>query len=249
MNIVIFIPARYASTRLPAKPLCDIGGKSLIQRVYEQLLPLHDTMPIWVLTDDERIYTHVEHWNGRVLMTQSQHQSGTERCAEALSQLQAQGIYPDIIVNVQGDEPMVLPEQITALTALFSDKTVQIATLIKKITDLSTLNNHNRPKVVRDINGKALYFSRQAIPYCRDTPDKALLDKQLHYKHIGMYAYRSDILPQLAQLAPTALEQAESLEQLRWLEHGYAIHTQITQHESPAIDTPEDLVYVRQFFE
>lgn len=258
MHFVVFIPARYAATRLPGKPLCDIGGKSLIMRVYEQLCVLNTphseegqqqripTVKVFVLTDDQRIYDHVIAGGGHVLMTNTQHQSGTERCAEGLLLLNAQGQYPNVVVNVQGDEPFVRAQQIIDLVALFSHPAVPIATLIKPISQTVDLWNINRPKVVIDIHGLARYFSRQAIPYLQNVPPDQWLLRHTYYKHIGIYAYRSDVLLSLAQCHPTPLEQAESLEQLRWLEHGYDIYTRLTYHESPAVDTPEDVVQVLQ---
>ncbi|MCC7224465.1 MAG: 3-deoxy-manno-octulosonate cytidylyltransferase [Chitinophagales bacterium] len=260
LNFVVFIPARYASVRLPGKPLCLIAGKTMIWRVYEQLtqqstddspplLPsLIDPQPVWVLTDDERIADEVTAWGGKVLMTQTKHQSGTERCAEGLQLLTQQGISPDIVVNIQGDEPLVQPEQVNALVSLLRNPDISIATLIKPISRYDELHNPNRPKVVIDPNGKARYFSRQAIPYLSNAAADQWLTRHTYYKHIGMYAYRTDLLPLLAQCPTTALERAESLEQLRWLEHGYAIYTQITHYESPAVDTPEDLAYINEWW-
>lgn len=246
MQAVIFIPARYASTRLPGKPLCQIGNKTLIQLVYENLASLAPKIPAWVLTDDVRIEQHIQALGGNVLMTHTQHQSGTERCAEGLAILQQQAIMPDVVINIQGDEPLVSAQQVASLAALFDNDAVQIATLIKVINHVQDLHNSNRPKVVVDKTGKAMYFSRQTIPFLQHIAPQNWLDKTVFYKHIGMYAYRSAVLSQLALLAPQPLEQAESFEQLRWLEHGYSIYTHLTEHESPAIDTPEDLAYIRQ---
>ena len=260
LNFVVFIPARYASVRLPGKPLCLIAGKTMIRRVYEQLtqqstddspplLPSPiDPQPVWILTDDKRIADEVTAWGGKVLMTQTKHQSGTERCAEGLQLLAQQGIRPDIVVNIQGDEPLVQTEQVNDLVSLFRNPDISIATLIKPISRYDELHNPNRPKVVIDPNGKARYFSRQAIPYLSNVAADQWLTKHTYYKHIGMYAYRAELLPLLAQCPATALERAESLEQLRWLEHGYAIYTQITHYESPAVDTPEDLAYINEWW-
>jgi 3-deoxy-manno-octulosonate cytidylyltransferase (CMP-KDO synthetase) len=242
--IIGIIPARYASTRFPAKALATIGGKSMIQRVVEQVQQTPSINRVVVATDDERIREHVAGFGGEVVMTATHHQSGTDRCQEAVEQL---GVAADYVVNIQGDEPFIQPRQIELLTSALDGKT-ELATLIKPINDLQTLLNPNAPKVVLSATGDALYFSRQAIPYLRGKPVEDWLDTHTYYKHIGLYAYRTDILKKLTQLPPSLLEQAESLEQLRWLENGYRIRTVITDLESHGIDTPEDLKLVGQLF-
>ena len=221
-----------------------IGGKSMIQRVVEQAQQARSISRVVVATDDERIRTHVAGFGGEVVMTSEHHQSGTDRCQEVVEQL---GIAADYVVNIQGDEPFIQPRQIDLLTSVLDGKT-ELATLIKPINDLQTLLNPNSPKVVLGTSGDALYFSRQAIPYLRGKPVEDWLDTHTYHKHIGLYAYRTDILAKLTQLPPSLLEQAESLEQLRWLEHGYRIRTVITDLESHGIDTPEDLKLVGQLF-
>ncbi len=221
-----------------------IGGKSMIQRVVEQAQQARSISRVVVATDDERIRTHVAGFGGEVVMTSEHHQSGTDRCQEVVEQL---GVAADYVVNIQGDEPFIQPRQIDLLTSVLDGKT-ELATLIKPINDLQTLLNPNSPKVVLGTSGDALYFSRQAIPYLRGKPVEDWLDTHTYYKHIGLYAYRTDILAKLTKLPPSLLEQAESLEQLRWLEHGYRIRTVITDLESHGIDTPEDLKLVGQLF-
>ncbi len=240
-NTIALIPARYASTRLPAKPLADIAGKSMIQRVYEQTAKAISPERVWVATDDERIFGHVSDFGGRAVMTHSQHQSGTERCAEALLLLQK--TIPNIgaVINVQGDEPFLEPQQIEELTAALTYSTAPIATLIQVIKNEAELFDTNRPKVVVDRQQQALYFSRQTVPFLRGMPPEQWLEKQVFYKHIGLYAYRPDALLQIAALPPCPLEQAESLEQLRWLWAGFAIQTAITTHDSFSVDVPEDV--------
>ena len=237
MLILGIIPARYASTRFPAKPLANIGGKSMIQRVVEQARQATSLSRVVVATDDERIRAHVADFGGEVVMTSMHHQSGTDRCQEAVEQL---GISADYIVNIQGDEPFIQPRQIDLLTSVL-DGTTELATLVKVISDPQTLLNPNSAKVVLGITGDALYFSRHPIPYVRGKPAETWSDAHTYYQHIGLYAYRTDILAQLTQLPPSSLERAESLEQLRWLENGYRIRTVVTDLESHGIDTPEDL--------
>lgn len=244
MSPIVLIPARYASTRFPGKPLADIGGKSMIQRVYEQAQKASSISAVYVATDDIRIQKHVQKFGGKVVMTASTHQSGTDRCAEAIQILKAENQgnpVADIIVNIQGDEPFIQPEQIDALVRLFEKESTEIATLVKPIEVEAVLWDTNKPKVVRGENGKALYFSRQCIPYLRSLPKSDWLKSHTFFKHIGVYAYRRPILQQLTQLPTSLLEQAESLEQLRWLENGFSIQTTVTHFESPSVDTPEDL--------
>jgi 3-deoxy-manno-octulosonate cytidylyltransferase (CMP-KDO synthetase) len=234
------IPARYASTRFPGKPLAPIGGKPMIQWVYERAsrqFPL-----LVVATDDNRIQDVVQGFGGAVLMTSTQHRTGTERCAEALELFQRKHSGKIThVVNIQGDEPLLQSGHLEALKESFRDQRVQIATLIQSIRDPAELVNSNVVKVTVDRWYRALYFSRSPIPYVRDTPLEKSLQQHLFYSHIGLYAYRSDTLRQLVRLPVTSLERAESLEQLRWLEHGYPIHTSLTDQPSMGVDTPEDL--------
>lgn len=237
MNILGVIPARYASTRFPAKPLVDIAGKSMIQRVYEQVSKSKSLTKVVVATDDQRIVEHVLGFGGTVVMTSNQHPSGTDRCYEALSQQQDEFNY---VINIQGDEPFIRPEQIDLLAALLDGQTM-IATLVKKLTDQKDLFNPNVVKAVLAMDGQALYFSRSPVPHVRNTKEEEWLQKGSFYKHIGMYAYRADTLEKLTKLDVSPLEKAESLEQLRWLDNGYSIKTTETKSETIGIDTPEDL--------
>lgn len=236
-RIVGIIPSRYASTRFPAKPLVDIAGKSMIQRVYEQASKAKLLSNVIVATDDERIFDHVEGFGGKVIMTSTEHQTGTDRCSEVLSTLN--GV--DAVINIQGDEPFIEPEQINQLAALFEKPEMQIATLIKRIEDVEDLFSNTVVKVVKAKDDQAIYFSRTAIPYMKGVETKDWLLNTAFYKHIGIYAYRSEVLKKLSSLPQTQLEKAESLEQLRWLENGYSIQLAETEHESNSVDTPEDL--------
>ena len=243
MKVLGIIPARYASTRFPGKPLTDINGKTMIQRVYEQAKS-SDLSEVLVATDDQRIFEHVQGFGGKAVMTGEHHQSGTDRCFEAYQQYNQPFEY---IINIQGDEPFIKPEQINLVASCFQNPQTQLATLIKKIESPEELFNVNSPKVVINKSGEALYFSRQPIPYCRNVPNDIWHRQHTYYKHIGIYGYRTDILEQITQLPPSNLELAESLEQLRWLEHGFKIATAITEFETIGIDTPEDLERVKQF--
>ena len=238
MKFCILIPARYGSTRFPGKPLADIGGMSMIQRVWEAASACPNHAGIAVATDDERISGHVSNF-GTVINTSEMHPSGTDRCMEAFEK---SGFDADVIVNIQGDEPFIKPEQISALVAMFENPKVQIATLKKKITAEEDIDNPNVVKVVTALDGKALYFSRSRIPYSRDNQAN-----NLYFKHTGMYAYRTSVLKAITQLPPSSLEQSEKLEQLRWLENGYHIAVAETQWQSPAVDTPDDLEKARLF--
>jgi 3-deoxy-manno-octulosonate cytidylyltransferase (CMP-KDO synthetase) len=231
------IPARYASTRFPAKPLVDIAGKTMIQRVYEQAMKC-DLDKVVVATDDIRISSVVEAFGGEVIMTDTKHQSGTDRCAEVALKLPGY----DVVINIQGDEPFIDPIQISLLSSCFTDKNIQLATLIKEIHSDEELFNSNIPKVVINANQQAIYFSRQPIPYVRNAQKKEdwVIAHQF-YKHIGIYGYTTETLLAITKLMPSSLELAESLEQLRWLENGYQIQTKVTDIETIAIDTPEDL--------
>lgn len=234
MNIIGIIPARYASTRFPGKPLVDINGKTMIQRVYEQALGCELLNDLIVATDDERIANHVKQFGGKVEMTSPNHQSGTDRCCEVIQLLP---YTPDAIINIQGDEPFIQPEQISMLAQLMSNPNVEIGTLIKEITDATEITNENVVKVVADNFGKALYFSRCAIPFQRNKSQNV----PSYYKHIGMYGYKREVLQKIAGLKPSAAEISESLEQLRWLQNGYVINTAITNFETFAVDSPDDL--------
>ncbi|MBC8112083.1 MAG: 3-deoxy-manno-octulosonate cytidylyltransferase [Verrucomicrobia bacterium] len=239
MKILGIIPARFASTRFPAKALADIAGKTMIQRVFEQASKAVCLDKIVVATDHERIYTHVKDFGGSVVMTSENHPSGTDRCFEAWQK--TEGNF-DFVINIQGDEPFISPKQIEILAASLSEASVQMATLITKVTDFKQLADIGEVKVVLNHKQEAMYFSRSMIPFIRNeaNPEK-WLDLFPFYRHVGMYAYRTDILQAITQLPPSALEKAESLEQLRWLEHGFTIKTAYTDEESICIDMPEDL--------
>lgn len=240
MKFIGIIPARYASTRFPGKPLADMKGKPMIQRVYEQVAPVLDH--VCVATDDKRIEAAVKAFGGQVVMTSEQHRSGTDRCFEAYS-LVGQGY--DVIVNIQGDEPFIQPKQIEILKGCFADDKVEIATLVKpfgKEDDFeTTVFNPNSPKVVLNNRQEAMYFSRSVIPYVRGHNHTDWLHTTTFYKHIGLYAYRADTLRAITLLPQSPLEIAESLEQLRWLENGFRIKAGITHHETIGIDTPDDM--------
>ena len=238
MKILGIIPARYASSRFPGKPLVDIAGKSMLQRVYEQAKKCPQLTEVIVATDDERIYDHVIAFGGVAVMTAADHQSGTDRCAEvALAHPQY-----EIIINIQGDEPYIDPEQITKLAYCFSTPDVQIATLIKRVKSEQELYNPNSPKVVVNKLSEAIYFSRSALPHIRGEEPQNWLEFYPYFKHIGIYGYRADVLQQITKLPVSSLEKAESLEQLRWIENGYRIKVAETELETHAIDTPEDLL-------
>lgn len=245
MKFIAVIPARYASTRFPAKPLAILGGKPVIQRVYEQVKTVFDDA--YVATDDDRIAQAVLKFGGKVVMTSTEHKSGTDRCFEAFQKV---GNNADVVVNIQGDEPFVQAEQLIALKACFDDQATQIATLVKPFTaadSFEALANPNSPKVVVGSKMNALYFSRSIIPYLRNSDPKEWLSTHTFYKHIGLYAYRSEVLKEITALPQSPLEIAESLEQLRWLENGYLIKVGITNIETIGIDTPEDLQRAEQF--
>lgn len=262
MTFIGLIPARYASTRFPGKPLVDIAGKPMIQRVYEQASQVLDH--VCVATDDKRIEDAVKAFGGNVVMTSDQHRSGTDRCKEAYQKVVAEkGQDFDVVINIQGDEPFINPEQIKSLMDCFSprkdtlasrmqseesfakistnEEIVDIATLVKEIKSEDDLFDVNKVKVVKAISGKALYFSRQTIPYQRDVEKSDWLSKHKYFKHIGMYAYKTDVLMDIADMKPGELEKCENLEQLRWLENDLTIMTAETDYESVGIDTPEDL--------
>ena len=239
-DFVGIIPARYASTRFPGKPLVMIGGRTMIQRVYEQAEKALDL--VYVATDDERIFNEVLRFGGKAVMTSSLHPSGTDRCEEASARIaDEQKCSIDVIINIQGDEPFIRPEQISLLKSCFNDKSVEIATLIRKTLPGEDIFNPNQPKVVTDSEGNALYFSRSAIPFIRDCEPSLWTEKHVFFKHIGLYAYRTSVLRKITRLERSSLEIAESLEQNRWIENGFKIRTAITEWESIGIDTPDDL--------
>lgn len=243
LKAIAIIPARYASTRFPGKPLVSIFGKPMVQHVYERCLKVFDL--VVVATDDQRIENEVKAFGGNVVMTHSEHPSGTDRCAEAAAILAVDFDF-DVVVNVQGDEPFIEPSQLETIKACFDNVNTQIATLVAPITDSELLFDHNKVKVVLGEGGNALYFSRQAIPFQRDIPDAEWLKNHQYYLHLGLYAYRADVLCQIAQLQPSKLERCEKLEQLRWLENGYKITVALTEHVAVGIDTPHDLEQLTQ---
>ena len=247
MVILGIIPARYASTRFPGKPLADIAGKPMVQRVFEQASKALEH--VVVATDDQRIYDAVQAFGGKVVMTSDRHPSGTDRCAEAVLKFEQEYHQAvDVVINIQGDEPFIAEKQINLLANLFNDSNVQIATLVKPVDDEQTLFNPNKPKVVVDKNGRALLFSRQTIPHIRGSEPQEWLHKHPFLQHIGMYGYRKDILLEITRLSKSSLESAESLEQLRWLENGYQIQTAVTTDEGLSVDTPEDLEQILKLF-
>lgn len=240
MNFLGIIPARYSSSRFPGKPLADLGGKPIIQRVYEQVSGILDR--VYVATDDQRIEEAVRQFGGNVVMTSDQHQSGTDRCYEAYTKV---GRGFNIVINIQGDEPFIQPSQIETLKKCFTDYTVHIATLVKPFRETdnfaTALSNKNTPKVVINKRNEAMYFSRSIIPFVRGKSHTEWLAGHTFYKHIGIYAYRAEVLSEITRLPQTPLEVAEKLEQLRWLEYGYKIKVGFTDQETIGIDTRDDL--------
>ncbi len=250
MKIIAIIPARYASTRFPAKVLADINGRPMIERVFNQAKKATKLSDVFIATDHQLVFDRVNQFTQNVLMTSDSHISGTDRIAEAALILEKKNIEFDFIINIQGDEPFIKPEQIDSLvTILVENKNVQLATLVSKIKDSETLFDSNVVKAIFDINHKAIYFSRNPIPFVRnvdknqteENQKNAWLSEHTFYRHIGMYAYQKDVLQQITKLEPSTLELAESLEQLRWIENGFSIQVAITPFESIGIDTPEDL--------
>lgn len=243
MRFIALIPARFASTRFPGKPLAMLGGKSVIQRVYEQVSRVVDET--YVATDDKRIYDAVEAFGGKVVMTRSDHKSGTDRIEEAAEKI---GGDFDVVVNVQGDEPFIQASQIESVCHCFDDPTTQIATLGKPFgNDMDAIGNPNSPKIVVDKKGFALYFSRSIIPFVRGVDSEEWPSAYPFLKHLGLYAYRREVLREVTQLPQGVLEKAESLEQLRWLENGYKIRVGLTDIETVGIDTPADLDRAEKF--
>ena len=248
-KILGVIPARWGSTRFPGKPLADLCGKPMIRYVCEHAKSAKSLFDVVVATDDERICDAVLAFGGKAVMTRTDHRCGTERCVEAIERL-AMSDERLVVINIQGDEPFIQPEQIEALKKCFEDPETQIATLVKPFTEADSwadLENPNTPKVVFDNNYNALLFSRSVIPYLRGTDKSEWLKQHTYFRHIGMYAYRAEVLKAITKLPQTALETAESLEQLRWLENGYNIKVAITHSSSVGIDTPEDLKKAEAF--
>ncbi|NQT76646.1 MAG: 3-deoxy-manno-octulosonate cytidylyltransferase [Bacteroidetes bacterium] len=244
MKFYGIIPARFASTRFPGKPLAMINGKSMIMRVYEQASGASCFSDVLVATDDDRIFSHVNENGGKAIMTSVQHRSGTDRVFEATGRIIADknDFHDSVIINIQGDEPFIDPAEIDRLAASFSRPQVSIATLIKKITSKEELFDKNVVKVIIGKGKRALYFSRTPLPFVRDVDASGWLSEFSFYKHIGIYAYRADILKEISELPSSSLEMAEGLEQLRWLENDYIIHTEETDYESISVDTPDDLL-------
>ena len=257
MKFIAVIPARYASTRFPGKPLAVLGGKTVIQRVYEQAVSV---LPeAYVATDDERIFQAVEAFGGRAVMTRADHKSGTDRIQEAVEKIEERGKRKEegemkneegddlVVINIQGDEPFIQPSQIETLMHLFDDPATQIGTLGKRFESIDAVRNPNSPKIVTDRRGFALYFSRSVIPYIRGIEADEWLTHYPFLKHLGIYAYRREVLAEVTHLPQSALEKVESLEQLRWLENGYHIRVGLTDVETVGIDTPEDLARAEAF--
>lgn len=263
MKVLAVIPARYASTRFPGKPLAQLAGKPIIQWVWENVVyNVQCTMcsaematevkanaitDAVVATDDRRIIEAVEGFGGKAMMTGSQHRSGTDRCGEVLRNLEAQGLHYDVVINVQGDEPFVQQSQLTSLIDCFEDSDTQIATLKTAIGSHQELISPNNVKVVCGKDDKAVYFSRQPIPFLRGVEQDQWLHRQPYFKHVGIYAFRAQTLKEVVQLQPSPLEVSESLEQLRWLENGFSIKVRPTQQASIGIDTPEDLAAAEEY--
>lgn len=242
MKFIGIIPARYASSRFPGKPLAMLGGKMVIERVVEQVSSILDN--VYVATDDQRIYDAVTGFGGRAIMTRTDHQSGTDRIREAYEKI---GEDFDVIINIQGDEPFIQRSQIKTVMNCFNDENTQIATLGKLFTTMEAVRNPNSPKIVIDNNGYALYFSRSEIPFVRNVDEKEWINKYPFMKHIGLYAYRSNVLKEITELPQSSLELAESLEQLRWLQNGYKIKVGTTDVETVGIDTPDDLKRAEEY--
>lgn len=242
MKFIGIIPARYASTRFPGKPLALLGGKPVIQHVYEKVTTMLEAA--YVATDDERIYDVVKAFGGQVVMTRTDHKSGTDRIEEAIEKIGGEW---DVVVNVQGDEPFVAKSQLDTICHCFDDPTTQIATLGKPFESMEAVQNPNSPKIVVDNMGFAMYFSRSVIPYVRGKEKSSWLTHYPFLKHLGIYAYRKDVLRQVTQLPQSSLEIAESLEQLRWLQNGFKIKVGTTDVETVGIDTPQDLERAEEF--
>lgn len=236
--IIGIIPARYASTRFPGKPLADILGKSMLQRVYEQSSQSKFLKRVVVATDDERIFDHVKSFGGDVVMTAEHHPSGTDRCWDAAQQIDEAF---DYVINVQGDEPFIDPKQIDELASVLQDGSIELATQMIAVNNYDMLVDKGEVKIVLNKNDEAMYFSRSIIPFIKNVDEKEWLDHHTYYRHVGMYAYRKDILEKITKLPVSSLEKAESLEQLRWIENGFKIKCVVTNYDSHCVDTPEDL--------
>jgi len=236
MKFIGIIPARYSSSRFPGKPLAILGGKPVIEHVYRQVSSVMED--VFVATDDQRIYDAVEAFGGKAIMTRSDHKSGTDRICEALEKV---GGSFDVVINIQGDEPFIQKSQLETVMQCFDDPRTQIATLGKPFESMEAVENPNSPKIVLDNDGYALYFSRSVIPFVRGKEHEEWLSHFLYLKHIGLYAYRTEVLREVSKLPQSTLELAESLEQLRWLQNGYKIKVGLTDVETIGIDTPEDL--------
>ena len=245
MKFLGVIPARYASTRFPGKPLVDIAGKPMIQRVYERASEALEE--VWVATDDTRIEEAVQGFGGRVVMTAEACPSGTDRCREAAEKIAAAtDLSFDVVINIQGDEPFLHPEMFESLKSCFDDGTADIATLVNPVVELEEIFNPSEAKVVFDKDKDALYFSRSPVPYVMEVEKADWLEHHTFYKHVGVYAYKMEVLKEITELSVSPLEATERLEQNRWLEHGYKIKVEITHHESIPVDTPEDLKRVEK---
>jgi len=236
MRFLAVIPARYASTRFPGKPLAVLGGKTVIERVYTQVKSV--ISDVYVATDDDRIFNAVESFGGKAVMTREDHKSGTDRIEEAAEKI---GGGFDVVINIQGDEPFIQKSQIETVCRCFDDPDTQIATLGKRFSTIEAAENPNSPKIVMDNNNYAMYFSRSVIPFVRGKEKDEWLASYPFLKHIGLYAYRREVLREITQLPQSSLEKAESLEQLRWLQNGYKIKVGLTDIETVGIDTPDDL--------
>ncbi|MBK9045315.1 MAG: 3-deoxy-manno-octulosonate cytidylyltransferase [Bacteroidetes bacterium] len=245
MKVLGIIPARFGSTRFPGKPLAKIHGVTMIERVYRRAKLANSLNDVIVATDDQRIYDHVVSFGGKVMMTSDQHPSGTDRCAEVIAKI---NVAYDVVINIQGDEPYIHPQQIDLLVDCFKSGSAPLATLVKQITQVAELDQVNLPKVVIDNSGKALYFSRSVVPFTKPEDRSRAVEQGLYYKHIGIYGYQASLLPELAALPKSKLEIMESLEQLRWLENGYSIIIAISDHENIAVDAPEDIVLIESRF-
>jgi 3-deoxy-manno-octulosonate cytidylyltransferase (CMP-KDO synthetase) len=240
MNFVGIIPARYGSQRFPGKPLAKIKGKTMIEHVYFQALKALEH--VYVATDDERIEQEVKRFGGNSIMTKASHKTGTDRLAEAINIIKERNNENyNVVINIQGDEPFIQPEQIKELCSCFNEQSTEIATLAKYITLNEEIFNPNLPKLITNHKDKAIYFSRSPIPYVRGEEECRWAEKHTFKKHLGMYGYRTDILKKITDLPPSSLEQAESLEQNRWLEYGYTIKIQMTSYNNYPVDTPGDL--------
>lgn len=242
LNVLGIIPARYASTRFPGKPLASVLGMTMIERVYSQARKATALSEVVVATDDQRILSHVESFGGKAIMTSPNHKTGTDRCHEVILHEPRSSF--DVILNIQGDEPLIDPEQINLLASLFLDPQVEIGTLVRPLTDPEHLNSPNVVKVTLGTNNRALWFSRSAIPFVRNYPNPDWLSHHQFYEHIGLYGFTRKALLQVAPLSQSTNEIAESLEQLRWLDHGFLIHAGISNQLSYSVDTPEDLAKV-----